>query len=216
MKKSELLKRYMLFIFCLFFIGLGIAMAKHSDLGISPISSVANVLSLQWKFLSLGNWLTAMNCVFILLQVLILRKKFKPVQLLQLPLSFVFGYFTDLGLLLVKAIPNHAYVIQLLIQLGGIVVLGFGISLGVIANVMLNSPEAFVKAVADTTKKEFGFLKVALDVTMVVIALTLSLIFFGKIEGIREGTVITALLVGLCVKFFRSLLIKPMEVFLKK
>ncbi len=216
MKKKEVLKRYLLFILCLFFIGLGIALAKHSNLGISPISSVANVLSMKWNFLTLGNWLTAMNCVFILLQILILRKNFKLYQLLQLPLSFIFGYFTDLGLFIVRGLPNSFYLIQLLIQLVGIAVLGFGIALGVIANVMLNSPEAFVKAVSDTTKKEFGFLKVALDVTMVVLAITFSLIFFGKIEGIREGTVITALLVGLCVKFFRGLLQKPLEVFLKK
>ena len=100
MNKKELIKRYILFILCLFFIGLGIALAKHSDLGISPISSVANVLSLKWNFFTLGNWMTAMNCAFILLQILVLRKKFKPIQLLQLPLSFVFGWFTDLGLLL--------------------------------------------------------------------------------------------------------------------
>ena len=216
MKKKELVKRYMLFILCLFFIGLGIALAKHSNLGISPISSVANVLSLKWNFLTLGNWLTVMNCVFILLQILTLRKNFQLYQLLQLPLSFVFGYFTDFGLFLVKGLPNDSYVIQLLFLACGVAVLGFGISLGVIANVMLNSPEAFVKSVADTTKKEFGFLKVALDVTMVTIAVTFSLIAFGKIEGIREGTVITALTVGLCVKFFRGLLIKPLEAFLKK
>ena len=216
MKKKELSKRYTLFILCLFFIGLGIALAKHSDLGISPISSVANVLSLKWSFLTLGNWLTVMNCVFIFLQIVILRRKFQLYQLLQLPLSFVFGYFTDFGLWIVKALPNDFYPFQLLLQLLGVAVLGFGIALGVIANVMLNSPEAFVKAVSDTTKKEFGFLKVALDVTMVVIAIVFSLIFFGKIEGIREGTVITALLVGLCVKFFRGLLSKPLEAFLKK
>ena len=216
MKKKELLKRYTLFILCLFFIGLGIALAKHSDLGISPISSVANVLSLKWSFLTLGNWLTVMNCVFIFLQIVILRKKFQLYQLLQLPLSFVFGYFTDFGLWIVKALPNDFYPFQLLLQLLGVTVLGFGIALGVIANVMLNSPEAFVKAVSGTTKKEFGFLKVAFDVTMVVIAIVFSLIFFGKIEGIREGTVITALLVGLCVKFFRGLLSKPLEAFLKK
>ena len=216
MKKKELLKRYMLFILCLFFIGLGIALAKHSNLGISPISSVANVLSLKWDFLTLGNWLTVMNCVFILLQIVILRKKFQLYQLLQLPLSFVFGYFTDFGLFLVRGLPNGLYVIQLLLQLLGVAVLGFGIALGVIANVMLNSPEAFVKAVADTTKKEFGLLKVALDVTMVTIAIVFSLVAFGKIEGIREGTVITALTVGLCVKFFRGLLAKPLEAFLKK
>ena len=216
MKKKELLKRYTLFILCLFFIGLGIALAKHSDLGISPISSVANVLSLKWSFLTLGNWLTVMNCVFIFLQIVILRPKFQLYQLLQLPLSFVFGYFTDFGLWIVKTLPNDFYPFQLLLQLLGVAVLGFGIALGVIANVMLNSPEAFVKAVSDTTKREFGFLKVALDVTMVVIAIVFSLIFFGKIEGIREGTVITALLVGLCVKFFRGLLSKPLEAFLKK
>lgn len=216
MNKKELIKRYILFILCLFFIGLGIALAKHSDLGISPISSVANVLSLKWNFFTLGNWMTAMNCAFILLQILVLRKKFKPIQLLQLPLSFVFGWFTDLGLLLVSGIPANLYVIKLLFQLAGVAVLGFGISLGVIAAVMLNSPEAFVQAVSDTTKKEFGFLKVALDVSMVLIALTLSLLFFGKIEGIREGTVITALLVGLCVKFFRNLLQKPLEAFIKR
>lgn len=65
-------------------------------------------------------------------------------------------------------------------------------------------------------KKEFGFLKIALDVVMVLIAIVLSLIFFGRIEGIREGTVITALLVGLFVKFFRQLLQKPLGGFMKK
>ncbi len=216
MKKKELVKRYTLFIFCLFFIGLGIAFAKHSNLGISPISSVANVLSIRFPFLTLGNCLTAMNCVFILLQILVLRKEFKLHQLLQLPLSFIFGFFTDLGMLFVTLFPNDFYPIRLLLVLLGALVLGFGIALGVIANVMLNSPEAFVKAVADTTKKEFGFLKIALDVVMVLIAIVLSLIFFGRIEGIREGTVITALLVGLFVKFFRQLLQKPLGGFMKK
>lgn len=216
MKLKELLKRYALFVLCLFFIGIGIALAKHSELGISPISSVANVLSIQWEFFTLGNWMTAMNCVFILLQIVVLRKKFQPIQLLQLPLSFVFGWFTDLGLMMVKGIPNGTYLMQLLILLGGVLVLGFGIALGVIAGVMLNSPEAFVKAVSDTTKKEFGFLKVALDVTMVLIAFVFSLVFFGRIEGIREGTLISALLVGLCVKFFKGLIGKPMGAFLKK
>lgn len=216
MRTKEVLKRYFLFILCLFFIGLGIALAKHSNLGISPISSVANVLSLQWKFFTLGNWMTTMNCIFILLQILILRKNFKPIQLLQFPLSFVFGWFTDLGLFLVKSFPNDVYILQLLILLGGVIVLGFGITLGVIAGVMLNSPEAFVKAVSDTTKKDFGFLKIGLDVAMVVICVALSLIFFGRIEGIREGTLISALLVGLFVKLFKRVLGKPLEVFLKK
>ena len=119
MKTKELIKRYFLFLLCLFFIGLGIALAKHSALGVSPISSLANVLSLRWSFLTMGNWMMAMNCVFILLQILILRKKFPPIQLLQLPLSVIFGYFTDFGLWLVKPIPNGEYVMQFLLLLLG-------------------------------------------------------------------------------------------------
>lgn len=37
--------------------------------------------------------------------------------------------------------------------LAGVVVLGFGVSLSVIANVIMNSGEAFVKALSDRMKK---------------------------------------------------------------
>ena len=54
-----------------------------------------------------------------------------------------------------------------------IIILGFGISLSVTANVILNSGEAFVKAISDTTHKEFGNVKIAFDVTCVILAVVL-------------------------------------------
>ena len=216
MTKKELAKRYILFIICLFFMGLGVALTKHGELGVSPISSVANVVSLKFTFFSFGTWLTVSNCVLLLGQVLLLRKNFKPIQLLQIPLSFLFGYFTDFGLWLVGRIPNDTYVIQLLLVLGGIVVLGFGITLGVIADVILNSGEAFVKALSDVTKKDFGNTKIVFDVSWVLLSVVLSLVFFdGKLLGTREGTVISAVLVGVTVKLFRPLLQKPLTRVLK-
>ncbi len=116
--------------------GIGVALTKHGELGVSPISSVANAVSLKFTFFSFGTWLTISNCVLLLGQILLLRRNFNPIQLLQIPLSFLFGYFTDLGLWLVSAIPNDTYIIQLLLVLSGIIVLGFGITLGVIADVM--------------------------------------------------------------------------------
>ena len=97
MSKKETAKRYVLFIISLFFSALGVAFTKHGELGVSPISSVANVLSCTKGGFSLGVWLIIWNCILILGQILILRKKFQLIQLLQIPLSFLFGYFTDFG-----------------------------------------------------------------------------------------------------------------------
>lgn len=212
MKKRETIKRYLLFILCLFFMGIGVALTKHGELGVSPISSVANVVSLKFTFFSFGTWLTISNCVLLLGQILLLRRNFKPIQLLQIPLSFLFGYFTDFGLWLVSGIPNDIYAVRILLVIAGIAVLGFGIALGVIADVILNSGEAFVKAIADVTGKDFGNVKTVFDIAWVLLSVVLSLIFFdGKLLGTREGTIISALLVGVAVKLFRSVLQKPLD-----
>lgn len=217
MSKKERIKRYILFIGCLFFMGIGVALTKHGELGVSPISSVANVVSLKFPVFSFGTWLTISNCVLLLGQILLLRKQFQPIQLLQIPLSFLFGWFTDFGLWLVGGIPNDYYVIQLLLVIGGIAVLGFGITLGVIADVILNSGEAFVKALADVTKKDFGNTKIAFDVSWVLLSIVLSLIFFdGQLVGTREGTILSAVLVGVTVKLYRPLLQKPLTALLTR
>ena len=211
MTKSQILKRYILLVIGLFFSAIGVAVTKHGDLGVSPISSVANVVAERFRFFSLGNWLIIWNCILILGQIILLRKKFKPVQLLQIPLSFLFGWFTDFGLWCVSFIPVNIYHIRLLMVMIGTVILGFGITLCVIANVVMNSGEAFVKAVSDTIHKNFGNVKIAFDIACVIMAVFLSLIFFNlKIVGIREGTVIAALCTGLVVKFLSKLLLKMM------
>lgn len=212
MSKKETAKRYVLFIISLFFSALGVAFTKHGELGVSPISSVANVMSYKLDFFTLGVWLIIWNCVLILGQILILRKKFRLIQLLQIPLSFLFGYFTDFGLWLVGFIPAENYIVRLIMVVVGIVILGFGVSLSVSANVIMNSGEAFVKAISDTTNKNFGNVKIAFDVSCVVLALILSLLFFDfTIVGTREGTVISALCTGLTVKLFQKLTDEPVN-----
>lgn len=217
MNKTELAKRYLLFIISLFFSAIGVAFTKSGELGVSPISSVANVMSFKFPNLSLGTWLIIWNCILILGQILLLRKKFQPVQLLQIPLSFVFGWFTDFGMWIVSHIPVNAYPVRLVMVFVGIVILGFGISLAVTANVIMNSGEAFVKALSEITKREFGNVKIAFDVSCVVLAIVLSLIFFDfSIVGIREGTMISALLTGFVVKFFSRRIKTPLNTLLSR
>ncbi len=192
-----------MFIVSLFFAALGVAVTKRGELGVSPISSVANVMSCKYVSLSLGTWLIIWNCILIVGQVVILRREFEPVQLLQIPLSFLFGFFTDIGTMLATHIPADVYAVRLVLVLCGTAILGFGIALSVAANVILNSGEAFVKAIADKSGKNFSNVKTGFDICCVLASVALSLVFFeGKIIGTREGTILTALLTGLCVKLF--------------
>lgn len=212
MSKSEIIKRYILFVISLFFAALGVAFTKHGELGVSPISSVANVLSYRFSSLSLGTWLIIWNCLLIVGQIFILRKKFQLIQLLQIPLSFLFGWFTDLGMWIVSFIPVNSYPIRIIMVVIGIIILGFGISLSVIANVIMNAGEAFVKAVSDSIHKEFGNVKIVFDVLCVILSLVLSLLFFNfTIVGTREGTILSALLTGVVVKFFSNKLKEPLN-----
>ena len=210
MTKKEIAKRYLLFIISLFFSALGVAFTKHGELGVSPISSVANVMSYKFDFFSMGTWLIVWNCVLIAGQIVILRENFQPIQFLQVPLSFLFGWFTDVGMWLVSFLPADTYSVRLLMVILGIVILGFGISLAVAANVSMNSGEAFVKAISDKLKKQFGNVKIGFDIFCVAMALILSLLFFNfTIVGTREGTIISALLTGNVVKFFSKRINQP-------
>ena len=212
--RTEQIKRFALCVLGLFFSAMGVALTKHGQLGVSPISSVANVLSIRFPALTLGNWLILWNCVLILGQIIILRKRFQWIQLLQIPLSFLFGYFTDFGMWLFQWASWDSYALRLANIVCGTIVLGFGIALCVIANSIMNSGEAFVKAIADTVNKEFGNLKIGFDVSCVVLAIVLSLVCFGGVQGTREGTVIAALFTGVVIKFFSPKLREPLERFL--
>ncbi|MCI9369262.1 MAG: YitT family protein [Lachnospiraceae bacterium] len=217
MSKKELAKRYILFIISLFVAAMGVAITKRGELGVSPISSVANVLSIKYINLSLGTWLIIWNCILILGQILMLGKKFQMIQLLQIPLSFLFGYFTDFGMWCVSILPADNYIFRMILVICGIMVLGLGVSLSVTANVIMNSGEAFVKVLSDKTDKDFGSIKIGFDILCVIVSVLLSLLFFhGKIVGTREGTIISAVFTGAAVKFFSHILKKPLELILKK
>ncbi len=209
--KTERIKRYALCILGLFISAQGVAITKLGELGVSPLSSVPNVLSLNFPMLSLGNWLIIWNCILIIGQLLILRSKFQWIQLLQIPLSFLFGYFTDFGMWLFARIAPEQYVFRLVNVAAGTILLGLGIACCVIANTIMNSGEAFVKAISDTTHRDFGNLKIGFDISCVVLALALSLLFFdGMIVGTREGTIIAAIFTGIVIKFFTARLRTPL------
>jgi uncharacterized membrane protein YczE/cytidylate kinase len=203
MLKKELLKRYILFLMGLFINALGVSFITRASLGTSPISSVPYTLSMGFP-LTMGEFTFILNIFLIIGQIIFLRKDFQKVQLIQIPISIVFGYFIDLTMALLYFISPINYFMKILSLLIGCAILGFGVSIEVTANVVMLSGEAFVKAIAVKFKKEFGTTKICFDVTLTACACIISLVMFKKIAGVREGTVIAAFIVGLIAKFFNK------------
>ena len=213
----EKLKRYIVFLIGLFINSLGVSLITKADLGTSPISSTPYVLSLNFPF-TLGQFTIAFSLLLILIQLIILRRNFKAEHLLQIPISILFGYFIDLTMVMLFFVNPQSYISSVIYLLVGCLILGFGVYTEVLANVAMLPGESFVRAVSSTWKTEFGTTKVAFDVSLTVIAAVLSLIFAHRLDGVREGTIIAALLVGFIARLFgrklsflNTLLFQPHE-----
>lgn len=204
------LKRYLLFLAGLFVNALGVSLVTKASLGTSPISSIPYVLSLNYP-LTLGNFTIIFSIFLILLQLLILRKNFKIENVLQIPVSIAFGYFIDLTMYMFFWVDPQNYVVKLISLLAGCVVLGFGVYMEVLADVVMLPGESFVRAIVQTWNTNFGTTKIIFDSSMTIMAGVLSILFFGKLNGVREGTIMAALLVGFIARLFGKYLefVKP-------
>lgn len=188
-------KRYLIFLVGLFVNSLGVSLITKANLGTSPISSIPYVLSLNFPF-TLGNFTIFFSIFLIALQLIILRKNFKLEHILQIPVSIIFGYFIDLTMILFSWVNPEAYIMKIVYLLIGCLILGVGVYMEVLADVVMLPGESFVRAIVLTWKTNFGTTKICFDVSMSVIAAVLSFVFAGRLDGVREGTVIAALLVG--------------------
>lgn len=187
---------------------IGIALAKLAQLGTSPISSIPNVMSYIMA-LSIGNLTIIFMILMIVLQMILLREVNLSIMLQIVP-AVIFGWlidvfvvgFTRLGL---PAFMDH-YFEQLVFTLIGMLVLSFGVFLEVNSRSILMPGEGLVVALTLRTKQPFGKLKMFTDLTMVAVALIISLLYFQGLVGIREGTLITALLTGRLVALYEPLI----------
>lgn len=204
MKRDKLGLRILLLVLGIFIVGHGVALSIRSNLGTSPISSAPYVLNLIIPNITVGTFVIFINSILVLIQVMILKKKTGFDQLVQLPLTFLFGFFIDVNLWLTRYLVLDNYFMQLITVVLGCFVMAFGIFLELKANVGLLPGEGATLVISRTYNKNFGKTKVIIDSVFVAIAITLALVFHGKVEGIREGTVMAALFVGTFVSFYQK------------
>jgi len=202
MGRREGLKRCGVLAVGLFIMALGVALSVKANLGTSPISCVPYVYCLGLPF-TMGEITIVMHLVFVLLQVVLLRREFQPVQLLQLPIALVFGGLTDLTLHLVCAsVHSTRYLDQGLLCLASCALVSFGVYLEVKARVVYLAGEGLSVAIAKVFQLDFGKVKVGFDVSLVSIGLASSGLLLHHLRGIREGTLAAALLVGSLVRLY--------------
>lgn len=215
MSKAELIRRYLFFIVGLFVNSVGIALITRANLGTSPISSTPYVLNLWHPALSLGTFTLFFSLALVVLQLLLLGRRFPRHFWLQIPVSFLLSLFIDLSMALLFFVDPQVYPLQIFSLLVGCLVLGFGVFMEVAAGVVMLPGECTVKSITMRWHTDFGKTKIGVDVTMVVVATVLGFLLCGTLTGVREGSVISALLVGLIARVVGKHIGEPVQRVLK-
>jgi len=201
--KTELIKRYIFLLAGLFVNGLGVSFITKAGLGTSPITSIPYTLSLGFTP-TVGMFTLVFNIFLVILQVILLRRNFQLQNLLQLPIIALFSFFIDLTMSLLGFMQPETYAMKVVSLIVGCLILGFGVFMEMAANVAMLPGEATVRAVSDVFSTDFGKTKIAFDSSMTVIAAILSFIMFRHLDGVREGTIVAAILVGFIARLFKK------------
>ena len=196
---SHLCRRIAMLIIGMEFATFGISLTAVSNIGTTPISTVPYVLSKIFP-LSFGTTTFILNVFFVVLQALLLRSRFPILNLLQIPAVLVFSAFIDLNMHLLQPYSPNNWWLSMAMSMFGNLVLAVGIILQVRSKTIVQPGEGIVLAFAAVFHRPFGTVKIVNDTVLVVIAGILSIAVLGSLVGLREGTAVSAILVGFLVK----------------
>ena len=203
---KQVIKNYALFLIGLFIASMGVALSAKAGLGTSPVASVPYSVSLSNHSLTFGWWLNMWSVLQIAVQIALLRKKCKPVEIIiQTILAFVYGYLTDFSCKLTSGLQANSYIMQFAFMILSCFVLGFGIWIQFKGGVAMLPGEAMNRAISEVTGRKYENIKIFFDVLYIVVAAVICFIFIGKLEGVREGSIIAAVLIGNIIKLYNRL-----------
>ena len=198
-------RRIFNYIFGLFLITLGVAFSIKSGLGSTPVASIPYALNLILN-MDLGITTFMFQIFLVLLQLILLRKDFKPKHFFQVIVSVIFGFFTTFSMSLISFIPAaDNLMIALLMSAVSILLIALGIFFYVPTNIVPISVEGATQTIAIVLNKPFPKVKVYFDVVVVLSSLILSYIFLGNFGSVGIGTILGALCIGSTVKLIHRI-----------
>jgi len=188
-----MLLRVGIFLLGLIVLALGITLNTKTGLGVSPIISVAYCITHITGIL-LGTMTFLCYLLYILLQWILLGKKFEKRQFLQILVSMVTSFFIGLFDTVIpdaQSVPQQVLLLVLAIVLTGI---GAAVTVGM--HLIANPADALAYVLGEKLKKGFGFGKNVFDVTCIAVSAVIGLIFTGHLIGIGIGTVCSMIFIG--------------------
>ena len=199
--------QHVLLLLSMFFMTLGVALCVRSNLGSGVISSIPMSFTLAGEAgitpgWTIGGYTNIMNVILVMAQILILRRRFEPMQLFQLLVGFVFGCFLDINMWLTSYLPYGTLVCQIIAQLMGATILGCAVAAEIRCGSVTMPGEGIQVAIACVTGKPFPIVKIMVDTTLVVLAVISGFCFFGcwPWTVVGPGTLFAMFYVGYIVK----------------
>lgn len=196
--------RWLLLVWGMLVATAGIVFITRAGLGTTPISTVPFTVG-EITGLTFGEATFAVNILFVLVQWALLRSRFHYSSFFQIPIVSVFSWFIDLHMGWTAWIGDDPYVVRFLWGLLGNLFLAFGIYWQVASKTIVQPGEGMVLAFSVVLRKSFGTIKIWNDVTLVLLAVILGFVCLGHVAGVREGTVVSAFLVGFLIKGIAAL-----------
>ena len=186
------------------FVSFGIALSRATDLGISAISCIPGVLNYATG-LTLGTITFVFNVLLALSQIALLRRKYKPLQLLSIPFLFYFSALIDLFVPVTAMFPMPVYPVRLLFSFLSCCSIAVGVWLQKKAALIMLPGDGIVQTISAVFHRDFGKTKIAFDVSLITTGAIMSLVMMGGLYGVREGTIMAALIVGAIIRFVDGL-----------
>ncbi len=195
----------------LYIMTLGVALSVRSNIGSSVISSLPMSFSLAGEegavpALTIGEYTNLMNAVLVVLQILILRRRFELIQLFQLLIGTVFGVLIDINMVITSVADYSTVPMQITAALAGCSILAFGISMEILCGSVTMPGEGIQVAVCQVTGASFPKVKIIIDTSLVVLAVLSCYIFWGAWQWniIGPGTLFAMIYVGWLVKIINK------------
>lgn len=203
--------QHVLLLMSLFLLALGVAICIRSSLGSSVISSLPYSFALAGEDglvpqLTLGMYTNILNVLLVLGQIVVLQKKFNPIQLLQLLIGVVFGVLIDLSMILTTFLITSDIMFQLIEMIVGSSVMALGVAMEIRCASITMPGEGLPAALSKKTGKPFANMKIYVDLCLVLSAIISMFIFFGiwKWNIVGAGTLFAAIYCGMAVKFINK------------
>ena len=204
--RKDLGKRYLLFLIGLFIAAMGVAFSTKAGLGTSPVASVPYSCSLVSGLFTFGGWLNLWSVLQITTQVLVMKGKCNYIEIaVQTALAFVYGYLTNFACWLVRDLTADTYPVQMAYMIAGCFILALGIWIQFKGGVAMLPGEAMNRAIAQAAGKRYENIKIFFDVVYIALSAVICLVFLGRLEGVREGSIIAALVIGTIIKGYNAL-----------